>query len=346
MAGGVGSRFWPKSRESFPKQFIDIMGTGKSFLQMTYDRSLAFSKPENILVLTHVNYKNLVAEQLPEIAVENIIAEPSRNNTAPCIAYAAYKLLRQDPEAVMVVMPSDHLILKENAFGEKIKLAINFLQNHKALITLGIQPTRPDTGYGYIQFEDEAAAMKKVKAFKEKPDAATAQKYINSGHFLWNAGIFIWKAKDIIHALEKYAPNLSDIFSRGSEFYNTPAENTFIQENYPRSEKISIDYAIMEKADNVYTIPADIGWSDVGTWASLWNVKEKDIYNNALIAREKVIINNTAGTIVSLADDTTAVIDGLKDFIVVSEKDALLIYPINKEQEIKEMLKTLDKSKL
>lgn len=346
MAGGVGSRFWPKSRESFPKQFIDIMGTGKSFLQMTYERSLAFSTPENILVLTNVNYKQLVSEQLPALAEENIITEPSRNNTAPCIAYAAYKLFAKDPEAVMVVVPSDHLILKENVFAEKIGMAVAFLQDHEALITLGIQPTRPDTGYGYIHFEAGSAGVKKVKSFREKPDAAIAQQYINSGEYLWNAGIFIWKAKDVIQALERYAPQLSGLFSQGSELYNTPQEAAFIEEYYPQSQKISVDYAIMEKADNVYTIPADIGWSDVGTWASLWNVTGKDAHNNAVVGGEQVLLTNTEGTIVSAHSGTTVVIDGLKDFIVVNEKDALLIYPIHKEQEIKEVLKSLDKSKL
>lgn len=346
MAGGVGSRFWPKSREKFPKQFIDIMGTGKSFIQMTYDRSLAFSQPENILILTNKDYKSLVAEQLPELPENNILTEPSRNNTAPCIAYAAYKLYEKDKDAVMVIVPSDHLILKEKTFEEKINNAVNFVTENNALLTLGIDPTRPDTGYGYIHFEQNEESVKKVKAFKEKPDADTAQKYIESKEFLWNAGIFIWKAKDVIAAFKKYAPELNAIFQSGMSVYNTEQEADFIEENYPKSPKISIDYAIMEKADNVYTIPADIGWSDVGTWASLWNVKEKDEKQNAVIAKGQIVTTNTEGCMISSKDDSVVVIDGLKDFIVVNEKDALLIYPIHKEQEIKEVLKSLDSSAL
>ncbi len=346
MAGGVGSRFWPKSREKFPKQFIDIMGTGKSFIQMTYDRSLAFSKPENILILTNKDYKTLVAEQLPALPEENILTEPSRNNTAPCIAYAAYKLYQKDKDAVMVIVPSDHLILKEKVFEEKIKTAVNFLQDKEALITLGIDPTRADTGYGYIQFEQSEQEIKKVMAFKEKPDAATAQQYIDSKEYLWNAGIFIWKAKDIISAFEKYTPELSMIFEKGISLYNTAGEADFIEEYYPQSPKISIDYAIMEKAENVYTIPADIGWSDVGTWASLWNVKEKDARLNAVVAQGQVIATNTEGCMIASKAGSVIVVDGLKDFIVVNEEDALLIYPIGKEQEIKEVLKKLDKNAL
>lgn len=246
----------------------------------------------------------------------------------------------------MVIVPSDHLILKENTFEQKIKTAINFLQNNEALITLGIAPTRPDTGYGYIQFEQDSAEVKRVKAFKEKPDAVTAQQYIDSQQYLWNAGIFIWKAKDVISAFEKYAPELSSLFAKGINAYNTEAEAAFIEEYYPQSPKISIDYAIMEKADNVYTIPADIGWSDVGTWASLWNVKDKDVANNAIVSKGQVVVSNTRGCMIASKDDSVVVIDGLKDYIVVNEKDALLIYPINKEQEIKEVLNSLDKSVL
>lgn len=345
MAGGVGSRFWPQSRERKPKQFIDILGVGKSLMQMTWDRAVKFSTKENVIILTNSLYENLIATHLPDALKENILTEPSRNNTAPCIAYAAFKLYQKDPEATMIILPSDHLILKEETYYQKIKTATQFLQKNEALLTLGIQPSRPDTGYGYIQYFDNQDEVKKVLSFKEKPDADTAKKYIAEGSYLWNAGIFIWKAKDVIAAFEKYSPELFQIFNQGNSFYNTESEKSFIENNYPNSPNISIDYAIMEKAENVFTIPSDLGWSDLGTWTSLWSAKEKDANNNAVTNAENTLLENTTNSIISAQKEKLVVINGLDDFIVVDEKDVLLIYPKSKEQEIKKVTQTIKDKK-
>lgn len=343
MAGGIGSRFWPQSRQAVPKQFIDILGVGKSLLQMTWERAAKYSSPENILLLTNDIYKDLISTHLAECTKENILIEPSRNNTAPCIAYAAFKLYKQNKDAVMVILPSDHLILKEDVYYQKINEAIAFAAENKALLTLGIQPLNPNTGYGYIHFEKGDDTVKKVISFKEKPDKATAESYLASGDYLWNAGIFIWKAKDILDAFEKYQPALFQLFKNGESIYNTAQETGFIKEYYPKSPDISIDYAVMEKADNVYTIPADMGWSDLGTWASLWNVKEKDERQNVLIAPENTLLSNTHNSIISADKEKLLVIDGLDDYIVVDKQDVLLIYPKAKEQEIKNVMQSLEK---
>jgi len=349
MAGGIGSRFWPSSRTARPKQFIDILGTGQSLMQMTWQRARRFSRPEQILVLTNQLYQELVAEHLPEIDKANILTEPARNNTAPCIAYAAFKLYQKDPSAVMVILPSDHLILKEDIYATKIRTAVDFVTKNEALVTLGIQPTRPDTGYGYIQFAQNKAdttnTVLPVKSFKEKPDLATAEAYLNSGQYLWNAGIFIWKAKDVISGFRKYQPDLYALFEQGTAYYNTEKENTFIEQHYKTAPKISIDYALMEKADNVYTVPADIGWSDLGTWASLWDVKQKDAAGNVLISDQHMELSQTKGCIISKDPEKLAVIDGLTDFIVIDHKDVLLIYPKSKEQDIKLIITRLEQEK-
>lgn len=345
MAGGIGSRFWPSSRTARPKQFIDILGTGQSLMQMTWERARHFSQPEQILVLTNQLYAALVAEHLPEMEHKNILTEPSRNNTAPCIAYAAFKLYQKDPDAIMVILPSDHLILKESVYEQKIKTAVEFVAASDALVTLGIQPTRPDTGYGYIQFKpkENGATVLPVRSFKEKPDQTTAQSYLESGDYLWNAGIFIWKAADVINGFKKYQPALYDLFQKGMDHYNTDEERNFIEANYKKAPKISIDYALMEKADNVFTVPADIGWSDLGTWASLWEVKDKDPQNNVLISQDpNHLLSQTSGCIISKNPDKLAVIDGLSDYIVIDQKDVLLIYPKNKEQEIKTIIEGLE----
>lgn len=344
MAGGIGSRFWPSSRTARPKQFIDILGTGQSLMQMTWDRARHFSAPEQILVLTNQLYEGLVADHLPEILKKNILTEPSRNNTAPCIAYAAFKLYKKDPDAIMVILPSDHLILKESEYEEKIRTAISFVKDKEALLTLGIQPTRPDTGYGYIQFEKKADNDKilPVQSFKEKPDLRTAQSYLDSGSYLWNAGIFIWKAGDVINGFKKFQPELYALFASGMDLYNTDQEAAFIQQHYKEAPKISIDYALMEKANNVYTVPADIGWSDLGTWASLWDIKEKDEQNNVLISQDRIILTGTDGCIISKEPEKLAVIDGLSDYIVIDQKDVLLIYPKSKEQQIKNVIARLE----
>lgn len=335
MAGGVGSRFWPKSRNHFPKQFIDILGIGKSLLQLTYERFEKICPKENIYILSNQQYLWLIQEQLSGITVNNILLEPSRNNTAPCIAYASYKILKLNPEANIVVAPSDHLILKETEFLNKIAQALDYTAANDALLTLGISPTRPDTGYGYINFEKEGIdGVHKVACFLEKPILEKALEYVASGDYLWNAGIFIWRAQSVQNAFEKYASEIHELFTKGSELYNTSGENHFIAENYSKSPNISIDYAILEKADNVYTIPADIGWSDLGTWASLHEVADKDSENNALSV-DHLHLEDTNNCIIHLPKGKAAVIKGLEDFIVVDDGKVLLIFPKGSEQEIK-----------
>ena len=341
MAGGVGSRFWPKSRNNYPKQFIDILGTGKSLLQQTFERFSSYVDSKNIYVITNDDYQQLVAQQLTQLPLENIICEPSRNNTAPCIAYAAFKLNKENPDAVMVIVPSDHLILKEEAYAGIIEKAVNFAKDQEALVTLGIQPTRPDTGYGYIEFEENTNeyGINKVISFKEKPGIEKAQEYLDSGQYLWNAGMFIWRASVIIKSFEKLAPEIFEIFSKGIPYYNSTEERDFISTNYPLSPKISIDFSIIEKADNVFTIPADIGWSDLGTWNSLHTIYEqKDANNNAIIAKH-IHLADAENCMINAPDDKLVVIDGLKDYIVVDNSNALLIYPKSKEQQIKEVTK-------
>lgn len=341
MAGGVGSRFWPKSRNQFPKQFIDILGIGKSLLQLTYERFLKICDKQQILILTNGDYADLVSQQLPSLPKENILLEPSRNNTAPCIAYASYKIAQRNPDANIVVAPSDHLILKEDEFLEKVKDALSFSADNDALLTLGITPTRPDTGYGYINYNKddkngEELGVKKVKAFMEKPLLEKAKEYISSGDYLWNAGIFIWSVESIKAAFKNYAPEIDQLFSKGNAIYNTPDEASFIDQYYPASPNISIDYAILEKADNVYTIPADIGWSDLGTWASLQEVSEKDEYKNAVDCTH-LHLENCSNSIIQLPKDKAAVIKGLDNYIIVDDGKVLLIYPKTDEQEIKQV---------
>lgn len=339
MAGGVGSRFWPKSRNSFPKQFIDILGTGKSLLQYTFDRFLNLVPSENIYVLTNADYKDLVIKQLPILPSENILLEPSRNNTAPCLAYASYKILKKNTEATIVVAPSDHLILKEEQFLENVRNALNFASKNDSILTLGISPTRPDTGYGYINYnkvEVLSDGAYPVKAFLEKPPLEKAKEYIDSGDYLWNAGIFIWSAQSIKRAFINFAPEIHSIFEMGIEFYNTNEEQGFINEFYPQSPNISIDYAILEKADNVYTIPSEIGWSDLGTWASLHEVLSKDDNENS-ISSPHAMLENTYNSLISVQSKKAVVIKGLQDYIVVDDENVLLIYPKNEEQSIKKV---------
>lgn len=335
MAGGVGSRFWPKSRNSFPKQFIDILGIGKSLLQLTYNRFLKLCPPENIYVVTNHQYKDLVTEQLPDIPDENILCEPSRNNTAPCIAYAAFKLAAKKPEAAMVVAPSDHFILYEDVFIDKVKAGLKAAAEQPMLLTLGITPTRPDTGYGYINFDKKGKeGVHRVTRFTEKPPLETAKAFLASGEYVWNGGIFIWQVKTLQEAFKRHAPGIYTLFEKGEAIYNTAGEQAFIDENYPQSPNISIDYAIMEKADNVYTIPADFGWSDLGTWGSLYEVAEKATGRN-VVSAEQLRLEETENCIIHLPSDKLAVIRGLKDYIVVDDKNVLLIYPKHQEQEIK-----------
>lgn len=340
MAGGVGSRFWPKSRQHFPKQFIDILGLDKSLLQLTYERFLKICPIEQIYILTNISYAGLVKEQLPAILETNILLEPTRNDTAPCIAYASYKISKRNPKANIVVAPSDHLILKEVEFLARVTQALAYTSQNDVLLTLGISPTRADTGYGYIKYQkvgqDETSEIRKVNAFMEKPSLEKAETYLASGDYLWNAGIFIWSADAIKKAFKKHTPEIAALFAKGDAIYNTAAEADFIATNYPASPNISIDYAILEKADNVYTIPVDIGWSDLGTWASLHSTADKDEYNN-LINCSAYNIEHTNNCIVNLPAGKSAVIKGLNDYIIVDDGKVLLIYPKCDEQEIKQV---------
>ena len=343
MAGGIGSRFWPASRESRPKQFLDIMGTGKSLIRQTFERFLQLCPAENIFIVTNGMYKQLVLEHLPELQEHQVLCEPSRNNTAPCIAYTAFKLYNLNPAANFVVAPSDHIILKEADFINYLQKALEFTNQNKALVTLGIQPSRPDTGYGYINFSDNGDAIHKVVQFKEKPDLETAASYLTSGNYLWNAGIFVWKAATVLEQFKEHTPAIYDILKKGEKHYNTPTEQAFIDEAYPTTPSISVDYAIMEKSNAVYTIPSEFGWSDLGTWNSLHVESEKD--DNQNVVNGKAILSEVTNSLVRLPENKLLVAKGLEDFIIVDEGDVLLIYPKSKEQEIKGVTKNIGDKK-
>lgn len=336
MAGGVGSRFWPGSREARPKQFLDMLGVGKSLLRLTFERFLPLTPASNILVVTNAAYRDLVKEHLPELEDHQILCEPSRNNTAPCIAYAAHKLASLDPNACMVVAPSDHIVLKETAFLSQIRKAVDFASAHNALLTLGITPTRPDTGYGYIQFGEPAepgSTVHQVVRFTEKPDLEHARRFMASGEYLWNAGIFVWSIRSILDALNHHAPDISSIFQAGDHLYNTPEEQAFIDRVYPGSPNISVDFAIMEKASNVYTLPSEFGWSDLGTWASLHAECPKDAEGNAL--QGTVIARASSGCMVSAPPGKLIVLQDQHNLIVIDREDVLMIIPRDQEQEVK-----------
>ena len=341
MAGGIGSRFWPMSTEEFPKQFHDVLGMGKTLLQMSFERMLLVCPKENIFIVTNANYKELVAELLPEIGEHQILLEPSRKNTAPCVAYASYKIKKMNPDATLIVAPSDHIVLKENAFKETLVTAIDQANSENCLVTLGIKPSRPDTGYGYIQFLDNVAGSKdevrNVKMFTEKPDLELAKEFISSGDFYWNAGIFVWTADAIIRSFEQHLPTIHELFSEGMNVYNTKLEAEFIDHTYAECKNISIDYGIMEKAKNVYVVLSDFGWSDLGTWGALYGHIDKDVENNAVIGN-KVNLYDSKECIVRLPKDKLAVIQGLDDFIVVEEKGVLLICKKEEEQRIKQFV--------
>jgi len=338
IAGGIGSRFWPKSRVGYPKQFLDILNTGKTLIQQTFDRFQQFVPAENIFVVTSGEYKDIVAEQLTDIKQENIVSEPSRKNTAPCIAYISFKILKDDPDATLIIAPADHLILDNPAFQQTCNLAIDFVDKHDALVTLGIKPTYPNTGYGYIQYETENVVednVFKVKTFTEKPNLELAKTFLSSGDFLWNAGIFIWKVNTIIRRFEMHQPELHEIFAAEKDKLNTYEEKEAIERIYSLCSSISIDYAIMEKADNVYVIPSSFGWSDLGTWGSAYDNLEKDYLGNG-IAGDKVMVIDSTQCMISAPHNKLLVLQGLNDFIVVDTEDALLICKKEKEQEIKE----------
>lgn len=335
MAGGVGSRFWPASREDKPKQFLDIMGTGKSLLRLTFERFLHLVDVDHIFIVTNGQYKALVMEQLPEITANQVLCEPSRNNTAPCIAYTALKLQQLDADANLVIAPSDALITNEPLFLDNIRHALAFTAQHDALLTLGIAPTSPHTGYGYIQYGVQAQPqVYAVERFAEKPDLATAKAFVSSGDYLWNAGIFVWRASVILAAFDAYAPAITQLLGQDATCYNTSREQAFIDEVYPQTPNISVDYAIMENAKNVFTIPAQFGWSDLGAWAALHDEMPKDEHGNALQGTA-ILTHDTHNTLIRMAGDKLAVVAGLDDYIIVDEGDVLLICPKSREQEIK-----------
>ncbi len=348
MAGGIGSRFWPASRNSRPKQFLDILGLGKSFLQETFDRFTKILPAENILIVTGQNYVDLVNEQLPGLQPSQILAEPSRCNTAPCIAYATYKILAQNPEATIVVAPSDHLIINEPEFLRIINKGMEFASGQDILVTLGIKPTRPETGYGYIQLNrngQEALSMGeayKVKTFTEKPNLELAKVFMESGEFLWNSGLFIWTAAAIRSALKALLPEVDVLFEQGLDKYNTPAESGFIKKVYAECKSVSIDYGIMEKAENVYAFPGDFGWSDLGTWESLYLHREKDAHGNTTDG-QSIVLNNVSNSSIATANkNKLIVIEGLDNYLIADTNDVLLICPRNNEERVKQIMKDVD----
>jgi len=338
MAGGVGSRFWPVSTKNFPKQFHDMLGTGETLLQKTFNRLTNIIPSENIFILTNEIYNDLVFEQIPQLTKRQVVLEPAMRNTAPCILYAALKIQKENSEAVMIVAPSDHWIENEKAFTDNVQEAFDFCQKNDALMTLGIKPAFPNTGYGYIEYEKESNELiKSVSTFKEKPDYATAKEYIAQGNFLWNAGIFMWSVKSAVDAYKKNQPDLFGLFEKGCDVYNTDFEDDFVRDNYGKAENISVDYAIMERSDNVFVLRATFDWNDLGTWGSLYDKLEKDDSKNAIV-NARVISEESSGNMVRTANNKIVVIDGLQDFIVVDKDEVLLIYPKSKEQDIKKVL--------
>jgi len=346
MAGGIGSRFWPMSRTNYPKQFLDILNIGRTLIQSTYDRFAKFIPKENIYVVTFEDYADIVAEQLPELSKANILCEPSRKNTAPCIAYVSYKIHLLNANANLICAPSDHLITDDNAFIKICNEALKFTAHIKGLLTLGIKPTHPNTGYGYIQYETLAVGenIYKVKTFTEKPTVEIAKAFIASGDFLWNAGIFVWQVKNIIKAFEKLLPEIHEVFDAELNNFNTDAEKEAIERIYPLCVNISIDYGIMEKADNVYIMPSSFGWSDLGTWASAFQNLEKDYLENAVVGDNVMIIDAT-NNLVHASNKKLILLQGLNDYVVVDTKDVLLICKKDKEQEIKEYVAEVKRNK-
>jgi len=344
MAGGIGSRFWPLSKTQRPKQFLDILGMGRTLLQQTFDRFKQVIPTDQIYIVSNLEYKALIEEQLPDIPVENILLEPSRRNTAPCIDYANFRILQKNPDANVVVAPSDHLIVKEAEFLRCIVQGLDFISEKNALLTMGIVPSRPETGYGYIQSMQEHVAgyagnngLMKVKTFTEKPDLEMARIFIESGDFYWNAGIFFWSLKTIMHAFEDYLPEIHALFREGEDIYGTPDEAEFIQDAYSNCTNISIDYGIMEKAENVYVLVSDFGWSDLGTWGSLYEQLSKDERNNSVTGKH-VFLYESHGNIVNIQGAKLVVLQGLTDYIVVQNEDIILVCRREDEQKIKQFV--------
>jgi len=346
MAGGVGSRFWPLSRREKPKQFLDILGTGETLIQQTFRRFKSTCPLKNIYVVTSADHKDIVIEQLG-IDPANVLAEPFRRNTAPCLAYGTFRILKENPEAVIAVTPADHLIVKEEAFSKVIQECMDFVEGNDALLTLGIKPDRPETGYGYIQADRKKPVkghdnLLKVKTFTEKPDIDLAKVFIQSGDFYWNSGIFIWNIKSILEAFEKHLPEMFAAFDEGKKLFGTKQEKSFIGKTYTECRSISIDYGIMEKADNVYVMCTDVGWSDLGTWSSLYEHSSIDKRGNSIL-RGNIFSYDNKGNIFNISPDKVAVIQGLKDYIVVESDDVLLIVKKEEEQNIKNYLEDVKK---
>ena len=344
MAGGIGSRFWPMSKSSFPKQFLDILGTGETLIQQTFSRLERICPPENILIVTNTNYKNLCLEQLPNVVESNILCEPAMRNTAPCVAYAAFKIQSMNEDANMIIAASDHIILKEDEFVRVANDCFDIVAKNDVLLTLGITASRPDTGYGYIQFsEDNLSGSKKarkVKTFTEKPNQELALSFLDSGDFLWNSGMFIWSVKSITLAYRKHLRDMYEVFDEGKQFYNTIKEKQFINRIFPACKNISIDYGIMEKSQNVYVYPADFGWSDLGTWGSLYSHLELDEYNNT-IKGNNVMIYDSTDNLVKVSDDKLVVLQGLNGYIVVENEGTILVCKKEDEQKIKQFVADL-----
>ncbi|MEI6142721.1 MAG: mannose-1-phosphate guanylyltransferase [Mariniphaga sp.] len=342
MAGGIGSRFWPLSTADKPKQFLDILGVGRTLLQLTYDRFSRIIPAKNFLVVTSDNYKDLVLRQLTELESSQVLSEPLRRNTAPCIAYATYRILSQCPEANMIVAPSDHLILKEDYFLEEISNGLRYVSDRDVLLTLGLQPSRPETGYGYIQVAEKTSFEQKdnlyrVKTFTEKPDRKMAELFVETGEFYWNSGIFVWSAKSILKAFEQYLPDVNALFDYGKKLINTHDEVNYIHKVYSECRNISIDYGVMEKAHNVFVLCADFGWSDLGTWGSLYENYNKDQCANA-VSGKKVFLYDTKSCIVNMPKDKVAIIQGLDGYIVVESENTLLVCRKDDEQQIRQFV--------
>lgn len=342
MAGGIGTRFWPHSRRNMPKQFLDILGTGRTLLQMTFDRFREFAELNQFIVITYKKYLHLVKEQLPELSDHQILVEPLRKNTATCIAYATYRIHAIDPEATFIVTPADQLILKDEKFRKTVEQAVSEAQPTNKLITLGIKPNRPETGYGYIQYlEASGSGAFKVKTFTEKPNAKLAQTFIDSGDFVWNSGLFVWKAISLIEAIEEHMPDLAEVFDEGRALYGTPEEPTFVAKAYPQAKSISIDYGIMEKSNNVYVILGDFGWSDLGSWSSLYDHQQKDENSNVVDAN--AILYDTKNSYIKVNSEKLVVVQGLENYLINETDNVLLICKLDAEKKFREFVSTARK---
>lgn len=336
MAGGVGSRFFPVSTPEQPKQFHDMLGTGKTLIQQTFDRIHALIPSEHILVSTNNTYRHLVLEQLPQLSDKQLVVEPVMRNTAPAILYSALKIFAQNPDAIMLVAPSDHWIDREDVFIDKLNTAFTYCSQHEVLLTMGIMPTYPNTGYGYIQFNPEPNDIKKVNRFTEKPDVLTATQFLKSGDYLWNAGIFVWSVRTILKAFEQYLPKTFEIFEKGKNGWNTMEETTFIQENYPKVDSISIDFAILEKAPHVVVIPVDMGWNDLGTWGALYQKLAQNEQDNAVL-QAQCYAENSKGNIIRTEKGKKVILKNIDNLIIVEKDNILMILPKDNEQDIKDL---------